>query len=93
MPDIFSGTHYDILGVERTATTDDINAAFRKMSMSVYPDKNPANTMKATRLFKQVITAYECLKDNARRMAYDRETFRMPQPKPRPRAPGRWPWQ
>ena len=96
MPDVLTGTHYDILRVERTATTEEIKTAFRKMSVTVHPDKNPANTVRATRLFKQVMTAYECLKDNARRMAYDQDMFRAPQawPRsgPRPGAPDRWTW-
>ena len=89
MPDELTGTYYDILGVERTSTTEEIKAAFRKMSVIVHPDKNPTNTEKATRLFKQVLMAYECLK-----LAYHREVFRAtqsgPQSWPRPKAPDRW---
>ena len=73
-PTKLTGTYYDFLGVERSATMEEIKAAFRKLSIVMHPDKNPGNTEKATTLFKQISEAYDCLKDASKRRIYDAQT-------------------
>lgn len=62
--------YYDILGVQRTASPDDIKKAFRKLAMKYHPDKNPGDK-KAEESFKEVNEAYEVLQDTEKRKAYD----------------------
>ncbi|XP_037542307.1 dnaJ homolog subfamily B member 2 isoform X2 [Nematolebias whitei] len=64
--------YYNILGVPRTATQDDIKKAYRKLALKWHPDKNPDNKEEAERKFKEVAEAYEVLSDKSRREAYDR---------------------
>ena len=72
-PDALSGTYYDYLRVDRTASKEHIRNEFKKLSMILHPDKNPNHTAKATQLFKQVMEAYECLRDDRRRAQYDQQ--------------------
>jgi DnaJ-class molecular chaperone len=62
---------YSALGVQRTATDDEIRRAFRKLAKELHPDVNPNNPAAAER-FKRVSAAYEIVGDAARRQAYDR---------------------
>ena len=62
---------YSTLGLQRTATEDDIRRAFRRLAKELHPDVNPDNP-EAMERFKRVSTAYELLGDPARRQAYDR---------------------
>ncbi len=61
--------YYRVLGVERGASSDAIKKAYRKLAQKYHPDvtKDPAGEEK----FKEVAEAYETLKDNAKRAAYD----------------------
>ena len=52
---------YDVLGIERSATDDDIKKAYRKLALKVHPDKNHAPTSQDA--FKKVGQAYQCLSD------------------------------
>ncbi len=61
---------YDILGVNRDASEDDIKKAYRKLAMKYHPDRNPDNP-KAEEHFKEVKEAYEILTDAQKRAAYD----------------------
>jgi len=63
--------YYELLGVSRTASADDIKKAFRKLAMQHHPDRNPGNK-EAERKFKDVNHAYDILKDPEKRAAYDR---------------------
>ena len=61
---------YDILGVNRDASDDDIKKAYRKLAMKYHPDRNPDNP-KAEEHFKESKEAYEILSDPQKRAAYD----------------------
>lgn len=71
--------HYDVLGVSRGATPDEVKAAFRKLAMQHHPDKNPGDPQAAGR-FKEVNTAYQVLSDPQRRAMYDRFGHRAEEP-------------
>lgn len=62
--------YYDILGVNKTATIDEIKKAYRKLAMKHHPDRNPGNA-EAEELFKQAAQAYEVLSDEKKRATYD----------------------
>ena len=60
---------YDILGVEKSATEDQIKKAYRKLALKVHPDKNKAPDAEGA--FKKVGKAYGCLSDPQKRKHYD----------------------
>ncbi|KAI1037328.1 hypothetical protein LB503_008980 [Fusarium chuoi] len=62
--------YYKIVGVEKTATGDEIKKAYRKMAVKLHPDKNPGDPH-AEEKFKDLQEAYECLSDPQKRAAYD----------------------
>ena len=61
---------YDILGVNRDASEEEIKKAYRKLAMKHHPDRNPDNP-KAEEHFKEAKEAYEILSDSQKRAAYD----------------------
>ena len=65
-----SKDYYDVLGISKTATEDEIKKAYRKKSLKVHPDKN--GTEKAQEAFKKVSKAYSCLSNPDTRKSYDR---------------------
>jgi len=64
--------YYELLGVGRSASADDIKKAFRKLAMQHHPDRNRDNKEEAEKKFKEVNHAYDILKDADKRAAYDR---------------------
>jgi len=63
--------YYEILGVAKNATADDIKKAYRKLAMKHHPDRNPGSK-EAEEKFKEAKEAYEILADDDKRQAYDR---------------------
>jgi len=62
--------YYEVLGLNRDASEDEIKKAYRKLAMKHHPDRNPDNP-KAEDLFKEAKEAYEMLSDAQKRAAYD----------------------
>ncbi|PUZ20959.1 curved DNA-binding protein [Chitinophaga costaii] len=62
--------YYKILGIEKSATEDEIKKAYRKMAKKYHPDKNPGNK-EAEEKFKEANEAYEVLSDAEKRKKYD----------------------
>ena len=63
--------YYELLGVERGATEDQIKKSYRKLALKYHPDRNPGDA-NAEAQFKAVTEAYEVLSDGEKRSAYDR---------------------
>ncbi|HEX5125330.1 MAG TPA: molecular chaperone DnaJ [Rhodocyclaceae bacterium] len=63
--------YYEVLGLNRDASDDDIKKAYRKLAMKHHPDRNP-DDKSAEGKFKEVKEAYEVLSDDQKRGAYDR---------------------
>ena len=63
--------YYEILGVARTASPDELKKAYRKLAMQHHPDRNPDDPSSAD-TFKELNEAYDVLKDEQKRAAYDR---------------------
>ncbi len=62
--------YYEVLGIDRNSTKDDIKKAYRKLAIKYHPDKNP-NNKDAEEKFKEATEAYEILGDEKRRKLYD----------------------
>ncbi len=62
--------YYEILGVGRSSSADEIKSAYRKLAMKYHPDRNPGNK-EAEESFKECAEAYEVLSDPQKRQRYD----------------------
>ncbi len=63
--------YYDVLGVSKTASADEIKKAYRRLAMKFHPDRNKDDS-EAEAKFKEVKEAYEVLSSSDKRATYDR---------------------
>ncbi|MGP1587309.1 MAG: molecular chaperone DnaJ [Treponemataceae bacterium] len=66
--------YYEVLGVEKNASKDEIKKGYRKLAVQYHPDKNPGNK-EAEEKFKEATEAYEILSDDEKRKVYDQYGF------------------
>src|SRR5512143_3930486 len=71
--------HYETLGLDRSATPEEVKAAFRKLAAQHHPDRNPDDPRASIR-FKEINAAYQVLSDPQRRQMYDRFGHRAEEP-------------
>jgi molecular chaperone DnaJ len=64
--------YYEVLGVQRDATPDQVKSAYRKAALKWHPDRNPDNKHEAEEKFRQASEAYSVLSDEQKRAVYDR---------------------
>ena len=70
--------YYEVLGVDKNASEDEIKKAYRKLAIKYHPDRNPDDP-KAEAMFKEAAEAYDVLHDSQKRQNYDRFGFDAPQ--------------
>ena len=63
--------YYEVLGIRREATIEEIKKSYRKLAMQYHPDRNPGNH-EAEEKFKEAAEAYSVLSDGQKRAMYDR---------------------
>ena len=66
--------YYEVLGVEKGASLDDIKKGYRKLAIKYHPDRNPGDK-EAEEKFKEATEAYEVLSDDQKRPIYDQYGF------------------
>lgn len=70
--DVNMGDYYEILGLKKEASEQDIKKAYRKLALKWHPDKNPENKENASKMFQEISEAYEVLSDADKRAVYDK---------------------
>jgi hypothetical protein len=68
----FSADYYRVLGVEASATADEIRRSYKRLALAVHPDKNPHRREWAEARIRELIVAYEVLSNKDTRQAFDR---------------------
>ena len=71
--------YYEVLGVNKNATDEELKKAYRRLAKKYHPDANPNNKEEAEKKFKEVNEAYENLSDPQKRKMYDQFGFNGPQ--------------
>ena len=82
--------YYEVLGVPRTASTDEVKSAYRRLARQYHPDVNKGDRAVAEERFKEVSEAYEVLADEEKRKRYDTVGFQGVAPD---FGPGGFTWQ
>ena len=75
MPSSQKRDYYEVLGVPRTASADEIKSAYRKAALKWHPDRNPQHKQQAEEKFREATEAYSVLSDESKRATYDRFGF------------------
>src|SRR5580658_8917073 len=70
-PNVSKADFYDVLGVSRDVSDQELKSAYRRMALKFHPDRNPGDDV-AEEKFKQASEAYQVLSDADKRAAYDR---------------------
>ncbi|HOB97406.1 MAG TPA: molecular chaperone DnaJ [Verrucomicrobiota bacterium] len=81
--------YYEVLGVERAVTEEELKKAYRKLALKYHPDRNPGDKTAEER-FKELGEAYDVLSDSQKRAAYDQYGHAAFDPRQRAEAGGRW---
>lgn len=63
--------YYEILGIDKNASSEDIKRAYRRLALKYHPDRNPADKKEAEEKFKEISEAYAVLSDPQKRAQYD----------------------
>lgn len=71
MPRSQQRDYYEVLGITKTASVDEIKSAYRKSALKWHPDRNPANKEEAEVRFRECTEAYSVLSDSQKRQVYD----------------------
>jgi molecular chaperone DnaJ len=67
--------YYEVLGVSRKATDQELKSAYRRLALEHHPDRNPGKEEESEERFKEITEAYSVLADDDKRAAYDRFGF------------------
>ncbi|NXF95593.1 DNJB8 protein, partial [Eubucco bourcierii] len=63
---------YEVLGLHKSASQDDIKKSYHQLALKWHPDKNPSNEVKVEKKLKEIAAAYKILSDPQKRLDYDR---------------------